>query len=76
MLSLLPILVPIILIFIKAVLNTLPQISGLEGLTELTVVQIFNFIGTPIIALVISVLLAVYSLVPHLEIKIHTHHKS
>lgn len=47
----------------------LPQISGLEGLAELTVVQIFNFLGNPIIALAISVLLAVYSLVPHLDRK-------
>lgn len=69
MLSLLPILVPIILIFMKAVLNALPQIFDLEWLAELSVVQLFNFIGTPIMALAISVLLAVYTLVPHLDRK-------
>jgi gluconate:H+ symporter, GntP family len=65
--SLLPILVPIGLIFIKAVLNALTPLSGIENTTERAVFQVFNFIGTPTIALAISTLLAVYTLVPHLD---------
>jgi gluconate:H+ symporter, GntP family len=62
--SLLPILVPILLIFIK---TTLSALSSAPGPEERMIVQVFSFIGTPIIALAISVLLAVYTLVPHLD---------
>jgi H+/gluconate symporter-like permease len=68
-LSLLPIFVPIMLIFVKAVLGTLSQLPGMQSLSESTIVQVFGFVGTPIIALAISVLLAVYTLVPHLDRK-------
>ncbi|GAB3168873.1 GntP family permease [Telluribacter humicola] len=67
MLSLLPILVPIVLIFIKALLTTLAQLPGQEGLAEQPIVQVFYFAGSPIIALSISTLIAVYTLVPELD---------
>lgn len=66
-LSLLPILVPIVLIFLKAIFTTLATLEGMNGLMENPLVQGVNFIGTPIIALAISVLLAVYTLVPHMD---------
>ena len=66
-LSLLPILVPIVLIFCKAMLTTLATFEGFESLGSNPLVQGIGFIGTPIIALAISVLLAVYTLVPHLD---------
>ena len=65
--SLLPIVVPIGLIFIKAVLNAWAPLSGEEGATERAVIEVFGFVGTPIIALAISTLLAVYTLVPTLD---------
>ncbi|MFQ2253059.1 gluconate:H+ symporter [Aeromonas sp. DNRA1] len=66
-LSLLPILVPIVLIFLKAIFTTLATLEGMDGLMENPLVQGINFIGAPIIALAISVLLAVYTLVPHMD---------
>lgn len=66
-LSLLPIVVPIVLIFIKAIMNVLITPSSLESQPIQVIVQVFNFIGTPVIALAISTLLAVYTLVPHLD---------
>jgi gluconate transporter len=64
--SLLPILVPIVLIVIKALLNVVAPSGGASG-TERALVEVFSFMGTPIIALAISTLLAVYTLVPHLD---------
>ena len=66
MLSLLPILVPIALIFIKAVLNLFPQLVN-EGRAVQFIVDVFDFIGAPIIALSISTLIAVYTLIPYLD---------
>jgi len=65
--SLLPIVVPIILIFIKAFINLFPSLLTDGNQIIYTVVQVFNFIGAPIIALSISTLLAVYTLVPTLS---------
>lgn len=66
-LSLLPIVVPIILIFIKAVLNLFPELSVSGGPVLQFIVQVFDFLGAPIIALSISTLIAVYTLVPYLD---------
>lgn len=66
-LSLLPIVVPIVLIFLKAICSTLATIEGWSGLATHPVVQAINFVGTPVIALAISVLLAVYTLVPRMD---------
>lgn len=62
--SLLPIVIPILLILIKAVINLFPFFSELSSPVLKLVVDIFSFAGTPIIALCISTLLAVYTLVP------------
>lgn len=66
-LSLLPIVIPILLILLKALLGLFPELvdQSSPGLTF--VVVLFNFVGTPIIALCISTLLAVYTLVPYLD---------
>ncbi|MGX2967061.1 GntT/GntP/DsdX family permease [Ursidibacter sp. B-7004-1] len=61
-LSLLPILLPIGLIFIKAILGLMTKKN--PALTENALYQFFNFIGHPMIALAISVLVAVYTLLP------------
>ncbi|MGX3066737.1 GntT/GntP/DsdX family permease [Ursidibacter arcticus] len=61
-LSLLPILLPIGLIFIKAILGLMTKEN--PALTENSLYQFFNFIGHPMIALAISVLVAVYTLLP------------
>ncbi|HEV7350831.1 gluconate:H+ symporter [Telluribacter sp.] len=66
-LSLLPILVPIILIFIRALVSTLTQLPGQEAPANGVVVQVLLFLGSPIIALSISTLLAVYTLTPELD---------
>ena len=62
--SLLPIGAPILLICIKAILYIFPQMHGHAGqfFTDL-----INFIGTPIIALSIGTLTAVYTLVRNLS---------
>ncbi len=61
-LSLLPIVLPIALIFIKAILGLLAK--NTPELAQNTLYQVFNFIGHPMIALAISVLVAVYTLLP------------
>jgi gluconate transporter len=66
-LSLLPIIVPIALIFMKAFINLFPALLSESNQFLYSAVQIINFIGTPIIALSISTLLAVYTLVPALS---------
>ncbi|MEP7107009.1 MAG: gluconate:H+ symporter [Ferruginibacter sp.] len=65
--SLLPIVVPILLIFIKAVINFFPELSVTGIATIRFSVEVINFIGTPVIALCISTLIAVYTLVPSLD---------
>ena len=65
MLSLLPILTPIGLIFVNAVSNMLAKREGMGWLAESLWGQSFAFLGSPMIALAISVLLAVYTLMPH-----------
>ncbi|WP_101776240.1 gluconate:H+ symporter [Pasteurella oralis] len=64
-LSLLPILLPIGLIFIKAILGLMAKTN--PTLAENTLYQVFNFIGHPMIALAISVLVAVYTLLPNVD---------
>lgn len=66
-LSLVPIIVPILLIFIKALINIIPAIAGASGPIVSTIVSILDFTGSPVIALSISTLLAVYLLVPYLN---------
>lgn len=64
-LSLMPILVPIVLIFVSAIISTLTGMSIIDGSGGIS--QFFGFIGSPIVALSISVLLAVYTLIPDMD---------
>ncbi|MDC9589385.1 gluconate:H+ symporter [Xenorhabdus sp. XENO-10] len=61
-LSLLPIIVPIVLILIKAINNILLKFDIFIEKEKHLYFQLVDFLGTPIIALAISVLLAVYTL--------------
>lgn len=62
--SLLPIIVPIALIFIKAINGLLLNTETFTGQENNFYFQTFDFLGAPVIALAISVLLAVYTLMP------------
>ncbi|MFD0707627.1 GntP family permease [Photorhabdus akhurstii] len=62
--SLLPIIVPIVLIFIKAINGLLLNTETFTGQENNFYFQAFDFLGAPVIALAISVLLAVYTLMP------------
>ncbi|USE36199.1 GntP family permease [Endozoicomonas sp. SCSIO W0465] len=64
-LSLMPIMVPIVLIFISAIISTLSGLSIIDGNGVIS--QFFGFTGNPIVALSISVLLAVYTLIPDMD---------
>ena len=66
MVSLLPIVAPILLIFIKAIIGIIPISAGEASIASF-LISFFNLVGTPIIALSISTLLAVYLLVPYLD---------
>jgi gluconate:H+ symporter, GntP family len=66
-LSLLPIVAPILLIFIKAIIGIFPPVAYAEGPVTSFIVSCLNFVGTPILALSVSTLLAVYFLVPYLD---------
>jgi GntP family gluconate:H+ symporter len=66
-LSLLPIVTPILLIFINAVNGMIAKVEGMESLPASLWGQAFAFLGSPIIALAISVLLAVYTLMPKVD---------
>lgn len=66
-LSLLPIVAPIVLIFINAVNNMLAKAEDMAWLSASLWGQAFAFLGSPIIALAISVLLAVYTLMPRVD---------
>lgn len=66
-LSLLPIVTPIALIFINAVNGMLAKLDGFSGLTDSLWGQTFAFLGAPVIALAISVLLAVSTLMPKVD---------
>lgn len=66
-LSLLPIVTPIALIFINAVNGMLAKLDGFSGLTDSLWGQTFAFLGSPVIALAISVLLAVSTLMPNVD---------
>lgn len=66
-LSLLPIVVPILLILIKALISLFPDLAVHSGGILPWIVTVFDFTGSPVIALCISTLLAVYTLVPYLD---------
>lgn len=64
-LSLLPIVLPIILIFIKAIFELVAKNDA--AITAFSSYQVLAFIGNPIIALAISVLISVYTLLPKID---------
>ncbi|OOF38800.1 gluconate permease [Rodentibacter mrazii] len=64
-LSLLPIVLPILLIFIKAILDL--AIKSSPAIAEMKIYHFFAFIGHPMIALALSVLIAVYTLLPKVD---------
>ncbi|MDH2924979.1 gluconate transporter [Nicoletella semolina] len=64
-LSLLPIVLPIVLIFIKAIFDLVAKNNA--QLSEMGIYQFLSFIGHPMIALAISVLVAVYALLPNAD---------
>ncbi len=63
-LSILPILTPILLIFINAINGLLLNTETFQGMENNWYFQTFEFLGAPIIALSISVLISVYTLMP------------
>ncbi|WP_421851557.1 GntP family permease [Marinomonas sp.] len=65
--SIMPIVVPIVLILIKSLMSLAEKQFGMEGLSTSIFGVAFNFLGNPIIALSISTLLAVYTLTPYLD---------
>ncbi|ALS33950.1 gluconate:H+ symporter, GntP family [Pseudoalteromonas translucida KMM 520] len=65
--SIMPIVVPIVLILVKSLMGLAEKQFGMDGLSASTFGAVFNFLGHPIIALSISTLLAVYTLTPHLD---------
>ena len=65
--SWLPIAVPIALIFLKALLGLFPAISTDSHSVVKFFVDLVYLAGTPLIALSISTLLAVYTLLPYLD---------
>jgi gluconate transporter len=65
--SWLPIAVPILLILMKALLGLFPAFSGNEHPVASFITELINFLGSPVIALSVSTLLAVYTLVPWLN---------
>ncbi|WP_022940327.1 GntP family permease [Psychromonas hadalis] len=65
--SIAPIAVPIILILFKSLMGLFESIFGLERLSSSVLGQTIEFLGTPVIALSVSTLLAVYTLGKHLN---------
>ncbi|MFC0309743.1 gluconate:H+ symporter [Gallibacterium trehalosifermentans] len=66
-LSMLPIILPIVLIFIKAIVDLLIKQKVFPEMANSSLYQIIAFVGSPIVALAISVLVAVYSLLPNVD---------
>lgn len=68
-LSWLPIVVPVFLIFMKAFVGVFPALSNSSYTVVNMLVQVTGFFGAPIIALSVGTLIAVYTLVPDLDRK-------
>lgn len=62
--SLLPIVVPILLILIDAVNGVVSKTASMAWLADTFYSKFFDFFGSPIVALAVSVLIAVYTLMP------------
>ncbi|OBX05131.1 gluconate permease [Gallibacterium genomosp. 3] len=66
-LSMLPIILPIVLIFIKAIVDLLIKQNVLTEIANSSFYQIIAFVGSPITALALSVLVSVYTLLPKVD---------
>lgn len=66
-LSMLPIVLPIVLIFIKAIVDLLIKQGVAPEMANGYFYQIITFVGSPIIALALSVLVSVYTLLPNVD---------
>lgn len=71
--SIMPIVVPIILILINSLMSLAEKQLGIMGLSDSTAGATISFLGHPVIALSISTLLAVYTLTPYLDKATTTH---
>ncbi|WP_415721144.1 GntP family permease [Photobacterium ganghwense] len=71
--SIMPIVVPILLILVKSLMSLAEKQLGMEGLSVSALGATINFLGHPVIALSISTLLAVYTLTPYLDKATTTH---
>ena len=65
--SWLPVVLPIVLIFFKAIVELLPDATAHTHSVTIFFRDVIIFAGTPVIALSISTLVAVYALVPRLD---------
>lgn len=65
--SLLPIVVPILLILVDAVNGVVSKMADMAWLADTFYSQFFDFFGSPIVALSVSVLIAVYTLMPRVS---------
>lgn len=71
--SIMPIVVPIILILINSLMSLAEKQLGIVGLSDSAAGATISFLGHPVIALSISTLLAVYTLTPYLDKATTTH---
>ena len=65
-LSVLPLVLPIALIFLNTIATTLVGASGDPALETHVLVQAMSFLGNPVIAVALGLLVAIYTLVPDL----------
>ncbi len=63
-LAVLPLLLPIVLIFLNTIATTMVRISGDPALETNLLVQAMSFFGNPVIAVAIGLLVSIYTLLP------------
>lgn len=65
--SMLPIVLPIVLIFIKAIVDLIAKQPQFTWIPDSDIYQVIAFVGSPIIALALSVLVSIYALLPNAD---------
>ncbi|MGO1298787.1 MAG: GntP family permease, partial [Vibrio sp.] len=65
--SIAPIVVPILLILLKSLMSLFEKYFAFENLSQSVFGQVIDFLGSPVIALSIATLLAIYTLGNHLS---------
>lgn len=65
--SMLPIVLPIALIFIKAIVDLMAKQAQFAWISDSNLYQVIAFVGSPIIALALSVLVSIYALLPNAD---------